>query len=69
MTTPATMNRLLEDLRDRFDEAVANAAETMKMAPNSYGAGYNGGYADALGELLESLTGDPSTPQETTDAK
>lgn len=62
MSTPAAMNALIDDIRERFEEAIVNARETAKIAPNSYGAGYNGGYADALSELFESITGDAPIP-------
>lgn len=58
MTTPATLNGILEDIRERFAEAKQEAVESHKAAMNSYGAGYDRGYADALGELLEQITGD-----------
>ena len=46
----------LDELRERFSNARARAASTAKDAPNSYGAGYDLGYSDALGEFLEFLT-------------
>ena len=58
MTTPATMNSLMEEMRERFESARRGAAETGKIAPSSWGAGYDQGYSDALGELLEHITGD-----------
>lgn len=50
------MRPLIEEIRSRFDEARAKAAETEAIDPNSYGAGFDRGYSDALGELLEYVT-------------
>lgn len=58
MTTPATMNRILEDLRERLSDAEREAKESSAAAMNSYGAGYDRGFADALKEILTSITGD-----------
>jgi hypothetical protein len=52
------MNSILEEIRFRFHEARAKADCNAAIAPNSYGAGYDLGYSDALGELYEHLTGD-----------
>jgi len=47
---------VVAELRDRFADAKTKANESAKVALNSYGAGYDLGYHDALGELLEYLT-------------
>jgi hypothetical protein len=63
MTTPVTTSSFLEEIRFRFHEARAKADCNAAIAPNSYGAGYDLGYSDALGELYELLTGDsPALP-------
>jgi hypothetical protein len=47
----------LNELRERFKNARERAERTAAEAgPNSYGAGYDLGYSDALGEFLEFLT-------------
>jgi hypothetical protein len=46
---------LLAALRVRFAVSRERAAETALVGPNSYGAGYDLGYADALGELIEQI--------------
>lgn len=61
MTTPNVMDALLSEIRSRFREARAKAERTEKIAHNSYGAGFDRGYSDALGELLESITGDAAS--------
>lgn len=58
MTTPRTMNSLLEKMRDRLDDAEHDAGESHKVAMNSYGAGYDRGFADAIKEILTDITGD-----------
>jgi hypothetical protein len=58
VTTPGTMNSILERLRDKIGDAEEEAAESHKAAMNSYGAGYDRGYADALKEMLADITGD-----------
>lgn len=44
------------ELRERIADAKAKATESAKVSLNSYGAGYDLGYHDALGEFLEYLT-------------
>ena len=44
-------------VRELWEDAKKEAAESHKEAMNSYGAGYDRGYADALGFLLEELFG------------
>lgn len=46
----------LDELRERFQRAWLRAQESAKAAPKSYGAGFDLGYSDALGEFLEFLT-------------
>lgn len=47
---------IIAALKRRFDNAREHAEGTKKIAPNSFGHGYDLGYSDALGEFLESLT-------------
>ena len=58
MTTPGTMDRILADLRDRIEDAEEEAQESHREAMNSYGAGFDRGYASALKDLWQSITGD-----------
>ena len=60
------MNRLIEDLNERYQDAIVSARSAAADAHNSYGAGYCGGYADALSEIIESITGDAPSAQEGT---
>lgn len=48
-----TIQEVVEEIRFRFGEARAKAECNAAIAPNSYGAGYDLGYSDAFGELLE----------------
>jgi hypothetical protein len=57
MTTHSTMNSILESLLERIADAEREALESHKAAMNSYGAGYDRGFADALKELLAEITG------------
>jgi hypothetical protein len=59
-----TLEELMEEIRFRFGEARAKADCNAAIAPNSYGAGYDLGYSDALGELLESITDAVKSPGE-----
>jgi hypothetical protein len=43
-----TMNSFLAWLRERIMSAETSAGESAAIAPNSYGAGYDRGFADAL---------------------
>ncbi len=54
--TPQMYAALIDDIKERFIAAIENTKDIGDF--NSYGAGYAWGYADALGELLESITGD-----------
>lgn len=47
-----TMEEMIENLKDRRRDASGDVAESRKIAPNSYGAGYDQGYLDVLEELL-----------------
>ena len=49
------MQKFLVELRRRFEAADDTSKETLKIAADSWGAGYDLGYRDALGELLEYL--------------
>lgn len=46
---------LSKEIRSRFEEARAKAECNEAIAPDSYGAGFDRGYSDALGELLEHI--------------
>lgn len=52
-----TMNSILERLRDKIEDAEIDAKESHIASMNSYGAGYDRGYADALRELWTDLSG------------
>lgn len=58
MTADQFLKNIVFDIRHRFRGARSKAEETEAVAHNSYGAGYDRGYADALGELIEHLTGE-----------
>lgn len=61
MTTPRTMARILESLRDKIEDAEADCARSephMSSEDNNYCAGYDRGYAEALKEFWCSITGD-----------
>ena len=58
MTTPQVMGRIVDSLQTRLSDAEMDTRESHKAAPNSYGAGYDRGYADALMEVLSEITGD-----------
>lgn len=58
MTTPGTMNSLLESLRETLADAEDEASQSHRAAMNSYGAGYDRGYADAIKFMLEEITGE-----------
>jgi hypothetical protein len=51
------------DIREFLDEKVATAESdwkgSNKIAPNSYGAGYDRGYLDAINELRRLVNGEP----------
>lgn len=51
---------IADEIRERFSDARAKAAISASISINSYGAGYDLGYADALGELLEFIADDVS---------
>lgn len=50
--------RIREWLDDKRDLAKGDAADSHKVAPNSYGAGYDRGYLDMLEETLKFLNGE-----------
>lgn len=52
------MNQIIEELHERLDDAEREARESHKVAMNSYGAGYDRGFADAIKEILTSITGE-----------
>lgn len=61
MTTPGAHQALLDHLRECFTEARERTRDSDKIAPNSYGAGYNTGYQDAFDELIEHITGESAS--------
>lgn len=58
MTTPQTLVNIIRDLRERLVDAEQEAAESHKAAMNSYGAGYDAGYADAIRETIRGIVGE-----------
>lgn len=52
-----TVDEFIADLKDRRREASADVAESTKDAPNSYGAGYDQGYLDAIEAILKAALG------------
>jgi hypothetical protein len=63
--------RIVDEICRRFLDAREKAEKSEAIAINSYGAGFDRGYSDALGELLEHITGDAAQavaqcPQEST---
>lgn len=62
MTTPGTMNGLLETIHTKIEDAEIDCARTepkMTVQDDNYSAGYDRGYAEALRELWTQITGDP----------
>ena len=51
------MEELLIRLRDKIEDAELEANASDAVSPDSYTAGYDMGYADALKELWRELTG------------
>jgi hypothetical protein len=53
---------MIQELREKLDErlVVANqeAADSHRVAMNSYGAGYDCGYRDALKQCLNTINGE-----------
>lgn len=47
------MNTILDEMRFRFETSREKANCNAIIAPGSYGAGYDLGYSDALGEMIE----------------
>ena len=58
MTTPAAMNDLIQRIHERWEDALKTSNASFKSDHNSYGAGYDGGFADALKEVLTDITGE-----------
>lgn len=50
-----TLEEMIENLKDRRRDASADVARSRKIAPNSWGAGYDQGYLDVLEELLNEV--------------
>jgi len=58
MTTPASLNRILSDLRERIELEKRRASESSTTAMNSFGAGYDQGHLDALTEIFVDIMGE-----------
>lgn len=61
MTTPGTMNNILERLRDKIEDAERDAKcseSKSHVEDQNYVTGYARGYAEALKELWFDITGD-----------
>lgn len=61
MTTPGTMNSLLDRLRAKIedaDEDVRRSEAKPYVEDQNYVTGYDVGYAEALRELWADITGD-----------
>jgi hypothetical protein len=46
------LNQIRDELNERLSQYQAAAEETHQLAPNSYGAGYDRGFVDALTEAI-----------------
>ena len=53
-----TIEELRAELDERRTAARQDAHESIKVAPNSYGAGYDTGYLKALEEILKFVNGE-----------
>jgi len=55
------------ELRERLERAEETATESEKVAPNSYGAGFDRGFATAISEAIDDLDSgsDQQCPQRT----
>lgn len=49
------LNQIRDELNERLISAQATAEESHKLAMNSYGAGYDRGFVDALTEAILKL--------------
>lgn len=62
MTTPGTMNSILERLREKIEDADEDVKRSEAVQPyvedQNYVVGYDVGYVEALRELWFDLTGD-----------
>ena len=58
MNPSQIMDCLIGEIQARFREARQKATHSDTIAPLSVGSSYDWGYSDALGELLEYITGD-----------
>jgi len=50
--SPETIKAILERFREKLIDVEQEARESHKLAMNSYGAGYDRGFADAIREVL-----------------
>ena len=57
MTTPNTVESILNGIRERLANACIDAARSHDKAPTSYAAGYDAGSVDALRAILADITG------------
>lgn len=51
-----TASEIVAIIKDRLSDAERDEAESHKTAMNSYGAGYDSGFASALREVLHQIT-------------
>ena len=58
MSAPRTMIDLRALLDDAIVTARQDARESRQAAPNSYGAGYDSGFLDALQRVLNTINGE-----------
>lgn len=58
-----TVEQIRAEIDERLPEARRDAHESMKIAPNSYGAGYDIGYWQALEEIHKFVNGEKWQPQ------
>ncbi len=61
MTTPGTMDSILEQLKDMIDDADQDILRH-EAGTVTFSAGFDAGYADGLRDFWRSLTGDPYPP-------
>ncbi len=52
-----TTQELRERLDDRLVREREDLADSIAVAPNSYGAGYDQGFVDALEQVLNTING------------
>lgn len=55
---PTAKNLIAKHLRERLVDAEEDAKESHRIAMNSYGAGYDRGYAVAIRATIADITGE-----------